>query len=51
MPRGHGQWTHLAEQLRGDREIVIEICVQHGGTLEHAAEELRCDRELVREAV
>ena len=39
------------EELKGDREVVIEAVTQHGRALRFASEELKHDREVVIEAV
>jgi len=40
-----------AEELRGDREIVLEAVRENGDALQFASEELKADREVVLEAV
>ena len=40
-----------SEELKGDREVLMEAVKRHGVTLELASEDLQCDRELVMEAV
>ena len=40
-----------AEELKGDREIVMEAVSQNGNALEFATEELKGDREMVMQAV
>lgn len=39
------------EELRKDKEIVIEVVKQDGRALEYASEELKSDKEIVIEAV
>ena len=39
------------EELRGDREIVMQAVTQHGYSLQSASEELRSDQEIVLKAV
>ena len=40
-----------SEELKGDREVVMEAVKQNGHALQHASEELKRDREVVMEAV
>ena len=42
---------HSAEELRDDRERVLEAVMEHGVALQNAAEKMRGDRELVWQAV
>ena len=42
---------YASEELRGDKEVVLEAVRQNGWLLEYASEELRGDREVVLEAV
>ena len=42
---------YAADELKGDREIVLAAVAQYGPALQHAAAELKGDREIVLEAV
>ena len=44
-------FRYASEELRGDREVVLEAVRQNGNALRYASKELQGDRELVLEAV
>ena len=47
---GDALW-HASEELKRDREVVMEAVKQNGRALEDASKELKGDREVVMEAV
>jgi len=44
-------WIRLSEELKNNRNIVLEVVRQNGSDLEHASNELKNDKEIVLEAV
>ena len=48
---GDWQFKEYPEELRSDKEVVLEVVKQDGFALEYASEELRSDKEFVLEAI